>query len=80
MCQPIIIYGPQGCGKSQHAEVFMRAFGCSRLVDGWSPWVPLQPGDLALTNVELPICPGARILGFEEALRLAISALESCRA
>lgn len=29
----IIIHGPQGCGKSRHAEALARHFGCGHIVD-----------------------------------------------
>ena len=30
----MIIYGPQGCGKTQHAEALRRHFKLARIVDG----------------------------------------------
>lgn len=29
----IIIHGPQGCGKSRHAEALARHFGCTHIID-----------------------------------------------
>lgn len=29
----VIVYGPQGCGKSRHAEALARHFGCRHIVD-----------------------------------------------
>lgn len=29
----VIVYGPQGCGKSLNAEKLRRAFGCDHVVD-----------------------------------------------
>lgn len=50
----IIIHGPQGCGKTFHAQALARHFGCARIVDDWDGKTALQPGDLALTN--MPAC------------------------
>lgn len=32
----IFLIGPQGCGKSTHAQAFARAFGCTHVIDGES--------------------------------------------
>ncbi len=52
MCKPVIVTGPAGSGKTRNADAFMRAFGCSRLVDEWDGVACLRAGDLALTNLE----------------------------
>lgn len=63
----VIVYGPQGCGKSQHADLLLAMFGCSLLVDGWDGESSLQDGSLALTNVEPPYAVQAdRVLSFSE--------------
>ncbi|WP_068638730.1 hypothetical protein [Thauera butanivorans] len=49
-----VIHGPQGCGKTFHAQALARHFGCARIVDDWDGKTALQPGDLALTN--MPAC------------------------
>lgn len=30
-----VLYGPQGCGKTLHAEALAKALGCCAYVDGW---------------------------------------------
>lgn len=46
----VILYAPQGWGKSTHAELFRLAFGCESVVDEYAPQDPLTPGALHLTN------------------------------
>lgn len=29
----VIVYGPQGCGKTRNADILARFFGCSKVVD-----------------------------------------------
>lgn len=48
----VIVHGPQGSGKTQHAERLKRAFGCMGISDGWFPGEPVVPGMIHLTNVE----------------------------
>lgn len=46
----IVIYGPQGCGKSTHAAALARHYGKTRIVDDWTPSRPVPADTLALTN------------------------------
>lgn len=70
MQKPIVIHGPQGCGKTQHAAALASHFGASRLVDGWNGRDALQPGDLALTNSEAVKLPDrATVISFERAMQ-----------
>jgi hypothetical protein len=46
----IVIYGPQGCGKSTHATALARHYGKTRIVDDWMPGRQLPSDTLALTN------------------------------
>lgn len=67
-----VIYGPPGSGKTTNAEAFMKYYGCARLVDDWLGNTELQPGDLALTNVNPPFdVPRARFIGIKTAIRKA---------
>jgi nicotinamide riboside kinase len=54
MAKAVIIYGPQGSGKTQHAEVIARAYGKTRIIDGYDVRKAYQqafPDDaLVLTN------------------------------
>jgi cytidylate kinase len=49
--QGVVIYGPQGSGKSTHAAALARHYGKTRIVDEWVPGAPLRADTIALTNV-----------------------------
>jgi hypothetical protein len=61
----VIVYGPQGCGKSANAEVICQHFSVHHLIDGWAPGTELPPDTLALTSV--PDVPNA--LDYFEVMR-----------
>lgn len=68
----VIIYGPQGCGKTRNAEALRKAFGCDEVVDGWEPGHPVERGNLHLTWHHRPSAPGAgrvQIMSFDEAMK-----------
>ena len=66
----VIIHGPQGAGKSQHAAIFRKRYRCDRIVDGWNPRQALESGDLALTTEAPPFAvPGARVINIAAALK-----------
>lgn len=70
MGKSLIIVGPQGSGKTKNAAAFLRAFGCSQVVDEWDGMSPLKGGDLALTNVEqFPIPRGFQVVQLQDALQ-----------
>ena len=52
----IVVYGPQGCGKTRHAKAIAEAFGLTTIVDDWDPRDPVlrrqSIGTLFLTNVQ----------------------------
>lgn len=50
----VVVYGPQGCGKTTHAYELMKKHGCTILLDDWDGHAPLQPGTLALTHEPPP--------------------------
>jgi hypothetical protein len=52
MNKSVIVYGPQGCGKTRWAERIAKHFGLTRIVDGWGCSVFLPHGTLYLTNNE----------------------------
>lgn len=69
MCKPMIITGAPSTGKTKNAEVFMRVFGCSRVVDEWDGVRRLSDGDLALTNLDhFQVQPGCRVVSVLQAL------------
>lgn len=49
----MVVYAPQGAGKSQHAGALAEMFGCTHVVDEWDGIAPLDDGALALTSVPL---------------------------
>lgn len=50
----VIVYGPQGCGKTRHAEALATHFGACRVIDEWNPGDPVEPDALHLSQVEVP--------------------------
>lgn len=46
----VIVYGPQGCGKSANAEVITDHFGLSSWIDNWTPGMPMPQNALLLTQ------------------------------
>ena len=48
----VIIYAPQGAGKTLHVQALMQHFGCSALIDEWHTGEPILENALALTNDE----------------------------
>lgn len=51
---PVVVYGPQGCGKTRHAKALAAHFGVERVIDDWMPGDPVDPGALHLSQVEVP--------------------------
>jgi hypothetical protein len=46
----VIIYGPQGCGKSRHKGDLAAFYGKTLIIDGWTPDVRLPVESIALTS------------------------------
>lgn len=48
----VVVYGPQGCGKTENGAVLMQKLGCSNVVemDGVGDLAALGPHTLVLTN------------------------------
>ncbi len=42
MARSLIVIGPQGCGKTTHAETILKKFGLSKVVDGWTVGDPIR--------------------------------------
>lgn len=47
---PVVVYGPQGCGKTTNAAYLARAFVAAQVLDNWLPGDPLPPDALALSQ------------------------------
>lgn len=68
----VIIYGPQGCGKTRNAEALAKHFGLNHIIDdgedengnSWHPGDPVPDDTLVLTNA--PGIDGA--ISFDEAM------------
>lgn len=69
----VIVYGPQGCGKSLNRGALLEHFaGLDAIQDGWDGASPVYPGALVLTNVppgEFEVPDGARVVAFEDLAR-----------
>lgn len=51
MPKSIIIHGPQGCGKTTHAEALRQHYGMTKVLDDWDGHDRLPMRDtLVLTN------------------------------
>jgi hypothetical protein len=37
MTQSLIVYGPQGCGKTRNAEALREGYGLDRVIEDWDP-------------------------------------------
>lgn len=48
MVSPLVIYGPQGCGKTRNASALADHFRCTMIVDDWDGRSALPDGALAL--------------------------------
>ena len=71
----VIVYGPQGCGKSSNAGQLGQHFGVFSLIDDWEEGEAVPPSDhLILTQATwAPVIPGGAVLvlSFDEAMRRA---------
>ena len=48
MAAPLVVYGPQGCGKTTNARAIADYFRCTSIVDNWDGRSRLPDGALAL--------------------------------
>lgn len=65
----VIVYGPQGCGKTRNAEALLKGFKLERLVDGWDGSHHTHIGVLYLTNtVPARFVGTRRVFSLSEAL------------
>ncbi|MEA3278878.1 MAG: hypothetical protein U9Q81_27010 [Pseudomonadota bacterium] len=62
---PVIVHGPQGCGKTRAVGHLRRVFGREVVIDPWEGG-PLPPGALALTNAAPPYAVEARVVDFRD--------------
>jgi len=50
----VIFVAPQGAGKNLHRSKLQAHFGCSRVVDEWTPGQPVQQDALHLAHEAPP--------------------------
>lgn len=64
----VVIYGPQGCGKTRHADALQARYGCANVIDEWDGRAALPADALALTNAEPPYPIVADVVEFHRAM------------
>ena len=71
----VIVYGPQGCGKTRNAEALMKHFGCTGIEDDWALNQHVRRGALHLTSesaedIQIARCHGlsGQVISFEAAM------------
>lgn len=53
----VMVYAPQGRGKTAHADALCAVFGCTSVLDDWDGIAPIPEGALVLTST--PFARGA---------------------
>ncbi len=69
MKRPLVIYGPQGCGKTRMAHAIAARLGAGVVVEGWDGFSPLPANAIATTNRT-----GRGFLGYDQ---LSVETLEA---
>jgi hypothetical protein len=64
MAAPLVVYGPQGCGKTANAKAIADYFYCTLIVDDWDGRSALPDGALALCQ-RYPRRRGCDVLSFQ---------------
>lgn len=70
LIEPLVIYGPAGCGKTRNAEALAAHFGAATIVDSWDGTTPLRGSALALSNATGPESLAYSSMSFEAAMDL----------
>lgn len=67
----VVVYGPQGCGKSTNARSLADALQLNNIIDDWHPGMGIPSTDhLLLTNHDGPFDRAhSRALSFSEAIK-----------
>ena len=73
---PVVVFGPQACGKSINAKRLLRAFGKTNLVEELGPKGRLFDPDLGLTNMSetevLKAFPHYPCVSYFEAIKFSL--------
>lgn len=68
MNQSVIVYGPQGCGKTTNAHALAKHFGLHKIVDDGRQLLTEPTGSLYLTNDRPLLAYGCRVISFHDAM------------
>lgn len=68
MNESVVVYGPQGCGKTLSAKVLQSIYGLDVVVDDWDGAEAIGDGVLVLTNALPPYTANASWVSFSEAM------------
>jgi hypothetical protein len=66
----VIIYGPQGCGKTRNAAMLMRYFGLKRVIEEYHYGKFPLHGALVLLNARPHIDDARRIYSYDEIMQI----------
>jgi cytidylate kinase len=68
-----LVHGPQGCGKSTHAQSIAKALGLSNVLDDWQAGAAFPLLDtLVLTNADIPMWYfQGSVMTFDQAMQIA---------
>lgn len=81
MNKSILVFGPQGCGKTTNSHKLAQHFGLTKIVDNWLPEMPFpQFTTLVLTTWMPPDHElNRRVYSFENAMK-EMKGAQSCSA
>lgn len=66
----VIVYGPEGCGKTRDASRIAEALGLSKIKDDWHRDAPIEAADtLYLTNYAGPYITWRNVMTYDEAMQ-----------
>lgn len=72
--ESLVVYGPQGCGKSRNSIAIANAFGLRKILDNWTRGDEIPKHDtLILTSDDLDSAPKLKVnaISFREAMKRA---------
>lgn len=64
MVAPLVVYGPQGCGKTANAKAIAAHFNCTTIVDNWDGRSALPDGAIAFCQ-QYPRRRGCDVLSYQ---------------